>query len=102
MLEFGLRSSRDNEEWGVAYRDAAETTLTTIQGAVEQAQASGEIDASFDAQKIAVLLYALVPGLRVASLQVRAAEDAEAIMRLAIDLLRRTGNGGKAAAVTNG
>jgi AcrR family transcriptional regulator len=102
MLEFGLRSSRDNEEWGVAYRDAAETTLTTIQGAVEQAQASGEIDASFDAQKIAVLLYALVPGLRVASLQVRAAEDAEAIMCLLVDLLRRTGNGGKAAAVTNG
>jgi AcrR family transcriptional regulator len=102
MLEFGLRSSRDNEEWGNTYREAAEATLTAVRRAVEQAQASGEIGASFDAATIAVLLYALVPGLRVASLQVRAAEDSEAVMRLAIDLLRRTGNGGRAAAVTNG
>lgn len=100
MLEFGLRSSRDNDEWGPEFRDAAETTLAAVQGAVEQAQASGEIDDSLDAATIAVLLYSLIPGVRVASLQVRAADDGAAVIRLIVELLRRTGHGGKAGAVT--
>lgn len=102
MLEFGLRSSRDNEEWGPAFRDAAETTLAAIRLSVERAQANGEIDSSLDAATIAVLLYALVPGVRVASLQVRAAHEGEAIIHLIVELLRRTGTGGKADAVTKG
>jgi AcrR family transcriptional regulator len=100
MLEFGLRSSRDNEEWGLQFRAAAVATLAAVRGAVEQAQASGEIDPSLDAATIAILLYSLVPGVRVASLQVEAAADGEAVMRMLVELLRRTGDGGKAAAVT--
>ena len=91
MLEVAMYSLRDEADWGPEFRRAQSATFERLRAAIDDEQAAGSIDATFDATTVATLLYALVPGMRMTSLEVAGSASGPEVVSLVTELLRRTG-----------
>ncbi len=97
MLEVAMYSLRDEADWGPEFRRAQVATFERLRAAIDEERAAGTIDPTFDAITVATLLYALVPGMRLTSLEVAGSASGPEVVSLVTELLRRTGpKGGRA------
>lgn len=94
MLECGLRAARSEGSWSRTFRREAERTFDALVETVEAAQQAGQVDPGLDPPTVATLLYAAVPGYRMAQLAVSNAATADSMIELVCELLGRTGDGG--------
>jgi AcrR family transcriptional regulator len=90
QVEFSLAAARDPVWWGPEQRQLTLAILEQVEGLVRKAQEGGEMDPSFDTKRLALALYALVPGLRATSLELGEDPGVVDTLEVVLDVLRKT------------
>lgn len=90
QVEFSLAASRDPQWWGKEQRRLTLAVIDQVEILVRMAQERGELDAGIDSRRLAVALYALVPGLRATSLELGEDPGMVETMEVVLEVLRKT------------